>query len=395
LNSNNNNGKFRWSNVLLISFAHLSHDIFSSFFQPMSSLIQVKFGISNSAIGILSIIQRIPSFLNPLVGILADKMPARYFVIFTPAITTIAMSLLGVAPHFIVVAVLLFIMGISAAFFHVPAPVMIRKVSGKQTGKGMSFYMLGGETARTIAPVIVAGAISLWGLEGTYKLMPFGIIASVIVYFRLKKIKISEDIVKEKKQSTFYSTFKKYLPFFVVLAGIIFFRSVIKSSLLTYLVIYFDIDKNETLWYANTAFALFQLGGMAGVLSFGMISDRIGRKLCLLIISVITPTLMWIFTIPGAHLFLPLLFVIGFFSIGATPVILAMVTEIRSEHPSFINSIYMTLSFGLGALISWLAGVVSDNIGLDETYRLTAYIALGGIPLVFLLPGKFIVSNKL
>lgn len=373
---------------MLISFAHLFHDIFSSFFQPISSLIQVKFNISNSAIGILSIIQRIPSLLNPLVGILADRMPARYFVIFTPAITTISMSLLGVAPHYVVLAVLLFVMGLSAAFFHVPAPVMIRKVSGKQTGKGMSFYMLGGEAARTIAPVIVTGAISLWGLEGTYKLMPFGIIASVVIYFRLKRIKISEDLIKEKKQSGIYETFRKFLPFFSVLAGIIFFRSVIKSSLLTYLVIYFDIDKGESLWYANSAFALFQLGGMAGVLSFGIISDRIGRKISLLLIYVITPLLIWLFTMPETGFILPLLFTIGFFSIGATPVILAMVNEIESERPSFLNSIYMTLSFVLGALTAWLAGLISDFIGLEETFRLSAYIALGGIPLVFLLPGK-------
>jgi len=140
---------------------------------------------------LLDIFQRTPNLFNPLVGLLADKAPARYFIIVTPAITAITMSLLGAAPYYSVLAILLFVMGISGALFHVPSPVMIKKVSGNRIGKGMSFYMLGGEIARTLGPLIITGAVSLWGLEGTWRLIPFGLVASFILYFKLRKIKIS------------------------------------------------------------------------------------------------------------------------------------------------------------------------------------------------------------
>ena len=57
-----------------------------------------------------------------------------------------------------------------------------KAVSGKRTGKGMSYYMVGGELARTAGPLIILGVISLWGLEGTWKMMPLGFVASLVLY---------------------------------------------------------------------------------------------------------------------------------------------------------------------------------------------------------------------
>ena len=114
------------------------------------------------------------------------------------------MSLLGIAPTYTIVAVLLFVMGISSALFHVPSPVMVKKISGDQTGKGMSFYMFGGEMARTIGPLVITGAVSLWGLEGTWRLMPFGLVASFILYLRLRKIKISSDFQSKAQTTGFF-----------------------------------------------------------------------------------------------------------------------------------------------------------------------------------------------
>ena len=51
----------------------------------------------------------------------------------------------------------------------------------------MSFYMLGGEIARTLGPLVIIGAVSLWGLEEIYKLIPFGVPASIILYFKSEK----------------------------------------------------------------------------------------------------------------------------------------------------------------------------------------------------------------
>ncbi|MBN2175634.1 MAG: MFS transporter [Bacteroidales bacterium] len=379
---------FQTGNVILLSLSHLLHDIYSSFLAPLRPLLIEKFGITLAAASLWDLFQRIPWFLNPFIGMIAEKTAARYFVIISPAITAITMSLLGVAPSYTMVSVLLLVMGVSSAVFHVPSPVMVQKISGKQTGRGMSFYMFGGEIARTVGPLVITGAITLWTLEGTWKLIPFGLVASFVMFLRLKNIKISEGFQKTKMNTGFIDTFKKLLPFFGILAGITFFRAIMKSGLTAFLPTYYFMDKGETLWFANSALALFQLAGAAGTFLFGTISDRIGRKKSLLLIAVITPVFMFLFISSSGILSFGLLVILGIFIFAPGPVLLALVQDREKDKRVFANSIYMTISFMSAALAVVFAGLIGDWIGLENMYRLSAFLALGAIPFVLMLKIK-------
>jgi len=83
-----------------------------------------------------------------------------------------------------------------------------------------------------------------------------------------------------------------------------------------------------------------------------------------------------------------LLILIGFFMFATSPVLLALVQEISTERPAFINSIYMTINFVIGAITVYFVGFLSDIYGLSLTYKISAIIALGSIPFVFMLPLK-------
>ena len=187
--SQNSNKKFQFERVFDISMGHFLHDVYSSFLNPLLPIFIDRFGLSYLLATSLSLYGRIPSLFNPFIGLLADKVRILYFVIITPAITAISMSLLGLSQNYWQLSILLFIMGWAAAFFHVPAPVLIRRVSGDQSGKGMSFYMVGGELARTFGPLFITSAVSWWGLEGSWRVMPVGILASIILFFRLRNLK--------------------------------------------------------------------------------------------------------------------------------------------------------------------------------------------------------------
>ncbi|MCF6171566.1 MAG: MFS transporter [Bacteroidales bacterium] len=380
--------KFLTANVSLLSLTHMLHDIYSSFLAPIRPLLMEKFGISLGMASLWDLFQRLPWLLNPFIGMLAERMAARYFVIITPAVTAVSMSLLGVAPSFTIVSVLLFVMGISSALFHVPAPTMVKKVSGKYTGRGMSFFMFGGEMARTLGPLVITGAVSLWGLEGTWKLIPFGLVASFILFLKLRNIKISSDLVSTGIRPDYWGNIKKMLPFFLILLGITFFRAVMKSGMTAFLPTYFYTDKGESLWFANSALAVFQLAGAAGTIVSGTVSDRIGRKTALVIISLITPVFMALFITSEGWLSFVFLVILGFFVFAPGPVLLALVQDTATEMPVFANSIYMTLSFGASAASVVFAGFLGDWIGLEKTYLVSAFLALGAVPFVLLLKNK-------
>ncbi len=381
-------GNFQRSNIILLSLTHLLHDIYSSFLAPLRPLLIEKFGITLAVASLWDLFQRIPWLLNPFIGMIAERTAARYFVILTPAITAVSMSLLGVAPSFTVVSILLLVMGISSAAFHVPSPVMIKKVSGGSTGKGMSYFMFGGEMARTLGPLVITGAVSLWGLEGTWKLIPFGLVASLMLYFKLRKIKISSDFKRTDKKPQYWSSTKKLIPFFLILIGITFFRAIMKSGLTAFLPTYFYTDKGETLWFANSALAVFQLAGAIGTLMAGTLSDRIGRKTLLLIISIVTPFLMALFVSSSGVWSFVFLLLLGIFVFAPGPVLMALVQDVSKELPVFMNSIYMTISFGTSAVSVVFAGVLGDWVGLEQTYLISAVIAIGAVPCVLFLKSK-------
>ena len=337
--------------------------------------------------GMLSVIQRIPSLFNPFVGILADNMKVRYFVIIAPAITTVAMSLIGVTSSYPMLAILLFIAGLSSTMFHVPSPVMIKRISGDKLGKGMSLFMVGGELARTLGPLIIVAAVTHWGLEGTYKLIPFGLAASIVLYYRLRKIDLREDFKRGKESIGYFSTFKKFFSTFLKLGMIIFFRGAMKSALTLYLAVYLT-EKGNSLWFAGISLSVIQLAGVVGTYTAGTISDRIGRRTAMVIITLISPFLMWLFTNSGGLVTFPILILTGFFLISPGPVMLAIVQEMDTKHLAFVNGIFMTISFGLSSIMLLLVGIMADNFGLDITYTIAAVVALFAIPFAFLLPKK-------
>jgi len=379
--------KFQFGNVLTISIAHHLHDVFSSFLAPLLPLLIEKLSISYSMAGMLSVFQRVPSLANPLIGLVADKLPVRYILIIAPSVTSIVMSLMGAAPSYIVVVILLFVSGISSSLFHVPSPVMIKHVSGNRIGKGMSFYMFGGELARTVSPLVILGAVSLWGLEGTYKLIPFGLIASFMLFIKFRNVKISEEFKKNKKETSISTTLRKFYPTFLIIAGIFFFTSIMKSALTAFLPTYL-IEKGETLWAGGIALSVLQLAGAAGTFSAGTISDKLGRKNILLITATLSPILMYLFVSIGGIFTIVLLILLGLFLFAVTPVTLAIINEIETDRPSFINGIYMTINFVFGSLCVPLVGLLADWMGMENAYLLSAGIAFGAIPFILLLPKK-------
>ena len=376
------NQEFEFGNVITVSFAHLVHDIYASFLAPILPLLIEKLGITIFLAGLLDVIRKIPALANPFIGLIADKICVRYFIILAPSVTAISMGLLGAAPHYTILMVLFFVAGIGSTLFHVPAPVMIKHVSHKQIGKGMSFYMLGGELARTLGPLTILGAVSLWGLEGTYRLIPFGLAASVILYFRLHRIEIKKDF--ERKKTGVRKTFVGLIPFFISIGGFIFFRAAMKSALTIYLPTYLT-SKGATLWMAGVLLSVLQFAGAGGTFFAGIISDKIGRKNSLLVIAIMNPILMWLFVKFNGVLIVPILIVTGFFLFASGPVMLALVHDHDTEHMSFINGIYMTISFILGSIMVLFVGLAADKFGLDLTYKIAAFVALGSIPFVLSL----------
>ncbi len=370
--------KFHGGEILTISFAHLVHDIYSSFLAPLLPVLIDRLSLSYSLAGSLSIFQRLPALLNPVVGVWAEKRKSQYFLIVAPAVTTVAMSLLGVAPAYGVLVVLLLTAGLSSTFFHIPGPVMIRHLAGDRVGKGMSWFMLGGELARTLGPLIIVSAVSMFGAEGTWRLIPIGLFASFLLWVKLKDAPIPRSPEKKKEKISWWGVMRQHVSLFINISGIAFFRGAMKAAFTLYLPVYL-VHHGESLWMAGISLSVLQFSGAVGTYYSGTISDRLGRRTTLLILTVMSPLLMGLFLLTSGWIALIVLGLTGAFLISSTSVMMAVVQETDSEHLFFLNSIYMTIAFVIGSLMVLVMGAFADHFGLDTTYLFAMFFAIPAI----------------
>lgn len=377
--------QFQWGGVLLISVCHLIHDMYSSFLSPLLPLLIEKLSINLTQAGLLGTVVQIPSLVNPLIGRWADRGDrARLFIILGPLLTAVPMSLLGLAPNYLVVMIILFIVGISTSLFHVPAPVMVGRLSGDKKGLGMSLYMIGGESARTLGPLAAVGAVSLWGLEGYYPVMLMGILSSIVIYIRFRSVSVSINI---RKAVSLKESYREIRYIMKPLTFILFARGFMHGSLATFLPVFIR-QETGSLWLAGAALAIYEASGVAGIFTAGPLSDRIGRKQILGFQLVFAPFFLLMFISFNGWLRILALVLTGITLLSTTPVMLAMIQENAKNSPSAANGFYMMISFIARSAVVVLIGYCGDVFGLETTYYVSAFMGMAGIPFLFMLPGK-------
>ncbi len=378
------NHTFQTAQVATVAAGHFIHDVFSSFLAPWLPLLIEKLGLSLTLAASFTLFIRMPSTLNPIIGIVADRIDMRYMVIPAPAMTAVCMSLLGLAPNYEIAAMLLFLAGLSVAIFHVPTPVMIARVSGTQIGKGMSFFMAGGELARTVGPLVAVAAVSLWGFEGSYPVMILGLAATVLLYWRLRQATVYK---RRIRRTSLTKTWQAMQHVMIPLVCLMVARAFMVASLTAFLPTYMSIQ-GKSLWLGGTALALLECAGVVGAFTSGTLSDRLGRRFVLLGVMITSPVLMLVFLSAYGWIVFPVLALLGFCVFSGSPVMLAIVQEHAQGMRATANGIYMGINFAAVSLITVLAGWIADLIGLQAVLSWSAIFAFAGIPAIYFLPKR-------
>ncbi len=371
---------FQGEKVFTISSGHFFHDVYTAFLAPLLPLLIEKFSLSIAMAGSLSAFMQFPALLNPIIGRLADKSNARYFVVFAPAVTATLMSTMGLATNYYSLLAILVIAGVSVALFHSPAPAMIARVAGKRVGKAMGWFMAGGELGRTLGPIVAVWAATTWTLEGMWRVVFFGWATSAVLFFRLKDVS-----VEKKKSADIRSILPKLRAVFGPLAIIHFFRIFMAISMTTYLPLFMNM-KGANLWLAGASLSIMESAGVVGALLVGSISDKVGRKAVFLFSGILSPLLMIVFLNLSGWVLIPVLLAIGFTSLSTGPVFLALIQDHFPENRAAANGAYMLLAFLIRFPATILVGLAGDKFGLETAFLWSAALAFLVIPGIFMLP---------
>ncbi len=377
--------RFETAGVATVSSAHFFHDTYSAFLAPLLPVLIENLSLTKTAAGLLSVFYQLPSLLQPLVGHLGDRFNLKILVITAPTVAAGLMTLLGIAPTYALLALLLVVAGLNSAGLHAIGPVIVGTLSGKYLGRGMSFWMVAGETARTLGPLILVSAVALLTPRGLPWLVFGGVAASLMLYLRLRHA--PDYRPPAANRLAWGSAIQSIRPLIFILVGMIFTRGLLFASITTFLPTYMT-ETGAGLWLAGASLSVMEAAGVIGALFGGVVSDRLGRRRVMIVMSLAAPLAVLLFLNVRGWLQFPALLLVGLTMLSTTPVLMALVQEQARGSRALANGIYMALNFALTSLSTLLVGMLGDRFGLHTAFMISAGVMLAGMPFVLKLPGK-------
>ncbi len=380
------NEDFQTAEVVTVAGAHGAHDTYFSFLPTILPLLIEKFSLSTTQAGLLTAISQIPNLLQPVIGLLADRKNLKMLVVLAPALSGILITLVGVAPDYGTVALLLLLAGFSTAGFHSIAPGMVGARSGRKVGRGMGFFMVGGELGFGVGPLLVVAAIGYLTLRGLPWLMALGLLASFILYFRLRDISTVRHI--ENRSSLPVRQVLTEMPELLVpIISVVFITAFLTANIVNYLPT-FMAREGVSFSLAGASLSVVEISGTVGVLLMGLFSDRLGQRNVAIAGTIASVIFSAGFLWTQGWLQILMLMGIGLTVFVPNPAFLAMIQTRFQYNRSLVNGIYMSSSFILRSAVVVIVGLLADRFGLRPVFGWSAAASLLAVPIMLLLPDR-------
>jgi FSR family fosmidomycin resistance protein-like MFS transporter len=380
---------FNSRKVISLASAHGVHDVYSSFLAPLLPVLIERLSLLKVEAGLFMVFQQWPSILQPVIGHYADRVNFKRLVLLAPMVTAVTMSLFAVVRTYWMAAILLMVSGLASACLHSVAPAIISRFSGKQIGRGMSFWMISGELGVMLGPMLITTVIAGFSVQAAPWLMIGGIAASVSLAFILKDVDfVNPDMISKPLRDSRQRIIRVFLP----LAGIMIMRAFLRAAVETYMPVYLT-EKGASLWMAGISLTILEAAGIIGILLAGFFNDRVGPRWVFLTSLIGSPLMLYLFLTSTGSLQLILLILLGMISLCVVPVGMAVMQENFPENRSFANGLYLSVLFIANSVAGLIMGGMADGMGTPQAFLWSIFICLMGVPFVFLLPRQKKISS--
>ena len=367
--------------IFALFLIHFIGDFFQSFIRPLLPVMANKFELSLAQVGLITGIATFMAFLiQPLFGYLADRYKTRPILLVGSFVGAICIPMVGIAPYFWIVLLLIGLGSISSAIYHPTAAGMVSVYAGRRTGLAMSLFGLGGTLGFALGPIVCSSYVTFVGLQRLPILTIFGVLVFVILFIMIPAADVDGHL-----RSSLFGTLKESLgevwkPVLLIWS-IAFCRAFVEQSLLTFIPVLTAVE-GHSLVSVGGIVSLFTIGGSISALVCGHLVDRIGFKpIYFFSFALSSPSLLLFINADGRHIY-PLALLAGFFLLATLFPAVALAQKVVPRGRSLVSSIIMGLGMGIAGLMMPLTGKIADTFGIRTVLNCVAFIPLAALLLI-------------
>ena len=323
---------------------------------------------------VMTVLNLTASVIQPVFGYVADRFRTGWFIPWGVIWTAVTMGMIGWAPGYVSILILVGLAGLGAAAFHPRAMMAVFWVSGMRKGLGQAIFATGGNTGFALGPIVGSFLVLGFGIHATVGLVIPGVLLALVIIFYP-----GDSLRREATKSGAASEMKTQatLPIdwvsLVLVCLIVTLRSWVYISFMTYLPMFWE-TQGVLLEKGSVLLTVFLGAGAAAGLYGGHLSDRLGPRGVIIVSMLLYPLLASLMLLGNGVWLWFLVAASGAALLCSFSVTVILTQGLLPGRLGLASGLTLGLGFGTGGLGVALSGWMADAMGLTNTMWILALV---------------------
>ena len=323
---------------------------------------------------VMTVLNLTASVVQPVFGYIADRFRSGWFIPWGLIWTAVTMGMIGWAPGYISILILVGLAGFGAAAFHPRAMMAVFWVSGMRKGLGQAIFATGGNTGFALGPIVGSFLVLGFGIHATVGLVIPGVLLALVIIFypgdslRREATK-SGGAFELQTQATHPIDWVSL----VLVCLIVTLRSWVYISFMTYLPMFWE-TQGILLGKGSLLLTVFLGTGAAAGLYGGHLSDRLGPRGVIIVSMLLYPLFASLMLLGNGVWLWFLVAASGAALLCSFSVTVILAQGLLPGRLGLASGLILGLGFGTGGLGTALSGWMADEIGLTNAMWVLALV---------------------
>lgn len=314
-------------------------------------------------------------------GLMADKTSFKWFMPLGVFMTGLALGSTGFLQSYWHIFTAVTIMGIGAAVFHPEAARLVNAISGKERGRGMSIFSVGGNAGFGLGPLLAVFLITTFGMKGLGIYGLFCLLTGgCLIVLAPKMRQVAKEMAQEEQagpKQTEDLTATNDWHAFGKLTATLAFRSTVFTSINSFLPLFCITILGASHAAGSATLSIYSLTGIIATLIGGRLADRIGyvktlKWGCALLVVGIAAIVFF----KNLWVVYAMLFPLSLAMQGPYAAFVVLGQSYLAKNIGFASGVTLGLSFSIGGIMVPVLGRFADTYGLEQTMLVVLGIAV-------------------